>query len=77
MGYRPWYLLARTVHQLRRDRTALGLLYGYVSAAAHRAPRLSDPDARAVLRRDQSLRNILSRRREALGAGDAPTKRAD
>lgn len=67
MGYRFWYLLARTLHRVRRDRAAVGLIYGYVSAAARRAPRLDDADARAMLRSDQSLMRILRRRREALG----------
>jgi glycosyltransferase involved in cell wall biosynthesis len=67
MGYRFWYLLARTLHRLRRDRAAVGLIYGYVSAAIRRSPRLDDPRARAMLRTDQSFRKILRRRREALG----------
>jgi biofilm PGA synthesis N-glycosyltransferase PgaC len=67
MGYRPWYLFFRTLHQVRRDPAAVALLYGYVSALARRSPRLPDPTARAVLRQDQSLRHIVRRRREALG----------
>jgi poly-beta-1,6-N-acetyl-D-glucosamine synthase len=67
MGYRPWYLLARTLHQVRRDPAAVGLLYGYIASAARNSPRLSDPAARAVLRSDQSVRSLLERRREALG----------
>ena len=67
MGYRLWYLLARTLHQVRRDRAAFGLLFGYASAALRRSARLEDPDARAVLRKDQSFRKLLDRRREALG----------
>ena len=72
MGYRPWYLLARTLHRTRRDTAAFGLVYGYLSAAARRSTRLQDREARAILRSDQSLRNILRRRREALGAADSP-----
>jgi glycosyltransferase involved in cell wall biosynthesis len=67
MGYRPWYLLARTLHRARRDLAAVGLVYGYVSAAVRRVPRLDDPGARAMLRGDQSFTKILRRRREALG----------
>jgi biofilm PGA synthesis N-glycosyltransferase PgaC len=67
MGYRPSYLLARTLHRMRRDLGAFGLVCGYLSAAARRTPRLEDPGACAVLRDDQSLRNIIRRRREALG----------
>jgi biofilm PGA synthesis N-glycosyltransferase PgaC len=72
MGYRPWYLLARTLHRMRRSPAAFGLVYGYLFAAVHRRPRMEDPAARAVLRSDQSLRNILRRRREALGLSDSP-----
>jgi N-acetylglucosaminyldiphosphoundecaprenol N-acetyl-beta-D-mannosaminyltransferase len=67
LGYRPWYLLARMAHRVRREPAALGLAFGYAAAAARRAPRLDDANARAVLRSDQSLGNILARRREALG----------
>ena len=76
MGYRLWYLLARTVHRMRYEPAALGLAVGYLAAATRRAPRLDDAEARAVLRADQSVRNILSRRREALGLADVPTKRS-
>jgi hypothetical protein len=74
MGYRPWYLLARTLHHLRRDPSAFALLLGYVSAALRRSPRLEDPRARAVLRTDQSFRHFLHRRREALGLIDTPER---
>ena len=67
MGYRPWYLIARTLHRCRRDVAAIGLIVGYAAAAARRSPRLDDPPARAVLRNDQSLKHLLRRRREALG----------
>jgi biofilm PGA synthesis N-glycosyltransferase PgaC len=67
MGYRPWYLLVRTLHQARRDRSAVALTYGYLLSAARRSPRLSDTAARALLRRDQSVAKIFRRRREALG----------
>jgi poly-beta-1,6-N-acetyl-D-glucosamine synthase len=73
MGYRPWYLLARTLHRMRSDPAALALAVGYVSAAARRSARLDDAPARAVLRADQSFRNILKRRREALGVPVAPS----
>jgi glycosyltransferase involved in cell wall biosynthesis len=70
MAYRPWYLLVRTLHHMRRDPAAFALLLGYASAALRRSPRLADPRAREVLRRDQRFRNILHRRREALGLPD-------
>jgi glycosyltransferase involved in cell wall biosynthesis len=67
MGYRPWYLLARMLYRLRHDRAAFGLVAGYAAAAVRRSPRLADPEARRVLRADQSPRALLRRRREALG----------
>src|SRR5262245_30612671 len=67
MGYRPAYLVARALHRLRRDPAAVALVAGYVSAAARRSPRLEDSQARALLRSDQSMRNFLARRSEALG----------
>ena len=70
MGYRPWYLLARTLHRFRETPAAIAIVLGYLSAAVRRSPRLEDPGARAVLREDQSLRKILRRRREALGVGE-------
>ena len=75
MGYRPWYLLARTLHHMRRGPSALGLVFGFLSAAARRSPRLDDSGARAILRSDQSLRSILQRRREALGVSQGAAKR--
>ena len=72
MGYRPWYLLARTLHRLRSEPAAAGLVVGYAAAALRRSPRLEDAPARAVLRTDQSLRQFLHRRREALGLFDSP-----
>ena len=70
MGYRPWYLLARTLHHMRQNPAAFGLLVGYLAATLRRSPRLEDPRARAVLRTDQSFGQLLRRRREALGRGD-------
>ena len=72
MGYRPWYLVARTLHRLRSEPAAAGLVVGYATAALRRSPRLEDAPARAVLRRDQSLRQFVHRRREALGLFDSP-----
>ena len=70
MGYRPSYLISRSLFQMRRDRSAFALIVGYTAAALHRSPRLDDPGAVAVLRRDQRLRNIALRRREARGRTD-------
>ncbi len=68
MGYRAWYLLARTLHHARSDRAALGMVWGYAAALATRQPVCADADVRGRLRQEQSLRNLRARRREALGA---------
>jgi hypothetical protein len=67
MGYRPGYLVVRTLFRARRDPAALAMLWGYAAAAVRREPRLADPAARAELRRRQSLRSLPLRAREALG----------
>jgi glycosyltransferase involved in cell wall biosynthesis len=67
MGYRPLYLLARAGYQARRDPAAVAMLWGFAEAVVARAPRWSDRGGRERLRRDQSLRNLLRRRREARG----------
>jgi glycosyltransferase involved in cell wall biosynthesis len=67
MGYRPGYLVVRTLFRARRDPAALAMLWGYGAAALRREPRLADEAARAELRRRQSLRSLPMRAREALG----------
>jgi hypothetical protein len=65
MGYRPSYIVARTLHHALREPAALALLGGYATKAIRREPRLADPAARAFLREKQSLRNLPARMREA------------
>jgi glycosyltransferase involved in cell wall biosynthesis len=72
MGYKPWYLVSRAVHHMRRDPAAFGLIHGYLAAAARGSRRLEDPGARRVLQADQSVRRIFQRRREALGLVNPP-----
>jgi glycosyltransferase involved in cell wall biosynthesis len=55
MGYRPTYIAMRSLYRARRDRAALGLLWGYMSAAATRAPRCPEPAVIDALRRRQRL----------------------
>ena len=66
MGYRLSYLLIRTAYRVLRDPAAVGLLLGYARAAAGRRPRCADEDVRAYVRRQQSLRRLPLRVREAL-----------
>lgn len=67
MGYRPLYLLLRTLHRARRDPAALAMLWGYASAAIRRQPVYEDAAVRAHLRRTQRLRHLRARTREATG----------
>jgi biofilm PGA synthesis N-glycosyltransferase PgaC len=67
IGYRPSYLLARTLHQARRNPAALAMLWGYLKAAATAQRRYEDERVRARLRDDQRLRRLPTRAREALG----------
>lgn len=67
MGYRLPYLVLRALHHARRNPAALAMLWGYACAALRREPRCSDESVRAYLRRQQSLRNLPRRAREALG----------
>jgi glycosyltransferase involved in cell wall biosynthesis len=67
MGYRVSYVLLRTLFRARKDPAALSMLWSFVGAALRRQPTCPDPEVRAYLRRQQRLRNLPSRRREALG----------
>jgi poly-beta-1,6-N-acetyl-D-glucosamine synthase len=67
MGYRLFYLLTRSFWHARRDPAALGMLWGWLTAFAGRESRCPDPAARAYVRRQQSLRYIVRRFREARG----------
>lgn len=67
MGYRFDYLVLRAFHHTRRDPAAVAMIWGYVAAAGRRQPRFDDPEVRRYLRDQQRLRNLLERRREALG----------
>ena len=67
MGYRFWYLVLRALHRASIEIGATGLIWGYISASVQRRPRCPDEALRAYLRRQQRLRNVPRRRREALG----------
>jgi glycosyltransferase involved in cell wall biosynthesis len=70
VGYRPWYLILRAVFNARHEPAALGMIAGYVSAALRREPQSNDADARAYLRRQQSVRTLRLRSLEATGRRD-------
>jgi poly-beta-1,6-N-acetyl-D-glucosamine synthase len=67
MGYRIPYLVLRALYRARREPAALAMLSGYAKAVAQREPRCRDADVRAYLRRQQRLRALPLRTREALG----------
>ncbi|MEW6581825.1 MAG: glycosyltransferase family A protein [Actinomycetota bacterium] len=67
MGYRPWYLVLRAVRHSLRDPAGMGLLWGYLAAAARREPPCADTRIRDYVRRQQSLGNLPARARETLG----------
>jgi hypothetical protein len=67
MGYRPSYLLARTLHRAWREPAALAMLAAYAAAGIRREERCSDTAVRAWLREQQRLRNLPARVGEALG----------
>ena len=67
IGYRFWYLVARSLWHARREPAALAMIWGYVEAGLRRDPRAGDEEARAYLRRQQSLLNLPHRALEAAG----------
>lgn len=68
MGYRPSYLLARTLYRAYRQPSALAMLPAYARAAIVRSERLPDESVRQSLREQQRLRVLRARRRETRGA---------
>jgi glycosyltransferase involved in cell wall biosynthesis len=67
LGYRPSYLLARAVYRSIRDPAALAMLPAYLTAVLSRERRCADTEVVDHLRRQQSLRQLPDRAREALG----------
>ena len=69
MHYHFGYLFVRSLFHATRHRrpAALGMVWGYGSAALHREPRWADDEAAAHLRDLQRLRALPVRAREALG----------
>ena len=67
MGYRPSYLLFRALYRSTQEPSALAMVWGFARAALQRRPRYEDEATRAHLRREQSLRRLPRRIREARG----------
>jgi biofilm PGA synthesis N-glycosyltransferase PgaC len=76
VGYRFWYLTLRAFYNAVRSPSALGLLWGYLLAVVHRDERMPDEAARAYLRKQQDMRNLPRRAREALGKTPSRAQRA-
>lgn len=68
MGYRAWYLGLRALHHARSEPAALALVWGYAVAAIRGETVCADEALRSHLRRNQSVKTLRSRRREAIGA---------
>jgi len=67
MGYRPSYLLLRSLFASRRELSAVGLVWGYACEAAVRGPRCADPAVREFVRAQQSAGLWRRRLNEARG----------
>jgi glycosyltransferase involved in cell wall biosynthesis len=67
MGYRVSYLLFRSLHHARTQPAAVAMVWGYASAALRRSAVHPDREVRVLLRRDQRMRNLRLRGREAGG----------
>ena len=67
VGYRFWYLAARTGFRAIKHPAALAMIRGYLGAAVRREPRCRDRAVVDQLRQQQSLRRFPHRVREAMG----------
>jgi biofilm PGA synthesis N-glycosyltransferase PgaC len=67
LGYRLSYLVARALFRARRDPRALGMLVGWVRAAARREPVYADHEVVDHLRTQQKISSLPVRALEALG----------
>jgi biofilm PGA synthesis N-glycosyltransferase PgaC len=65
-GYRPTYLILRTLHRAWKEPAALAMISGYVSAALRREPQC-DQAVRRAIRNEQRLRRLPRRVSESLG----------
>jgi glycosyltransferase involved in cell wall biosynthesis len=63
MGYRPGYLVLRTLHRARQNPHALAMLPSYLGAALRQEPRYADLEVRRYLREKQSLGQAFRRAR--------------
>ena len=76
MGYRPSYMLVRTLYRALQEPSALALMRGYLAAALQREPKCQDITVRNFIRRSQSLRRLPQRMGEARRPREALGRRA-
>jgi glycosyltransferase involved in cell wall biosynthesis len=67
LGYRPSYLLVRTVYRTAREPAAAAMAWGYAAAVLRGEPRCGHDDVVRLLREQQAWRRLPERAREALG----------
>lgn len=61
MGYRPSYILLRSLYRVWREPWAVSMPAGYLVAALARSPRCADASAVRHIRRGQRLRVVIAR----------------
>jgi glycosyltransferase involved in cell wall biosynthesis len=61
MGYRPSYVLLRTLYRFPREPGAVGMVLGYVAAGLARQPRCPEPDVVRFVRRSQRMTALVRR----------------
>jgi hypothetical protein len=61
MGYRPSYLLLRSVYRARGNVASLAMIWGFAASALAGAPRCPHPLVIDRVREDQRLRRVLRR----------------
>jgi glycosyltransferase involved in cell wall biosynthesis len=66
LGYRPSYLLLRSLYRALRDPAAVAMLRGYLDGVRKHGPQAEDA-VRAYVANQQRARRVPSRIREALG----------
>jgi biofilm PGA synthesis N-glycosyltransferase PgaC len=67
LGYRPSYLVVRSLFRTLREPAALAMLPTYAGQLVRRQPRYPDRDVRAYLRDQQRARRLWTTAQEALG----------
>jgi glycosyltransferase involved in cell wall biosynthesis len=67
LGYRPSYLVLRSLWRALRNPAAIAMLAAYSRAAALREPRFADSDVRDYIRAQQSFTRLPVRALEATG----------